>query len=77
MPSSRPPNRNAHGVDSPAKLTMNTNDARIAKDGAIVAIPCIRIPGSPTAFSRSSVLTLPGGGFPASIVNAPLLSHCS
>src|SRR5690349_14633183 len=29
--SSAPPNRYAHGVDSPAKLTMNTNDARIAK----------------------------------------------
>src|SRR6266571_5509674 len=57
--SSAPPNRYAHGVTTPAKLTMNTNDARIAKAGAIVAIPCISIPGSPTAFSRSSVLTLP------------------
>src|SRR5580693_10285520 len=50
-PSSTPPNRNAHGVDSPAKLTMNTNDARMAKDGAIVAIPCINMPGIPIAFS--------------------------
>src|SRR6266581_4861607 len=57
--SSAPPNRYAHGVTTPAKPTMNTNDARIAKDGAIVAIPCISIPGSPTAFSRSSVLMLP------------------
>jgi hypothetical protein len=46
-------------VDSPAKLTMNTNDARIAKDGAMVAIPCINIPGSPTAFSCNSVLMVP------------------
>src|SRR5579859_5371118 len=38
---------------------MNTNDARIAKDGAIVAIPCISIPGSPTAFSSNPVLTVP------------------
>src|SRR5712691_3304968 len=58
-PSRMPPNRNAHGVTSPAKPTMNTNDARIANDGPIVAMPCISIPGSPTAFSRSSVLTLP------------------
>src|SRR4029077_7062780 len=36
-PSSTPPKRYAHGVTTPAKLTMNTNDARIAKDGAIVA----------------------------------------
>ena len=57
--SSAPPNRYAHGVTTPAKLTMNTNDARIANDGAIVAIPCISIPGRPTAFSRSSVLTVP------------------
>src|SRR5215831_5673497 len=26
--SSAPPNRKAHGVTTPAKLTMNTNDAR-------------------------------------------------
>ena len=57
--SSAPPNRYAHGVTTPAKLTMKTNDARIANDGAIVAIPCISIPGSPTAFSRSSVLMVP------------------
>src|SRR5262249_40528498 len=57
--SSAPPNRYAHGVTTPAKLTMNTNDARIAKDGAIVAIPCMSIPGRLTAFSRRSVLTLP------------------
>ena len=38
---------------------MNTNDARIANDGAIVAMPCISMPGSPTAFSRNSVLTVP------------------
>src|SRR5215468_7585640 len=57
--SSAPPNRYAHGVTTPAKLTMNTNDARIANAGAIVAIPCISIPGSPTAFSRNSVLTVP------------------
>jgi hypothetical protein len=38
---------------------MNTNDARIANDGPIVAMPCISIPGRPTAFSRSSVFTLP------------------
>ena len=38
---------------------MNTNDARIAKDGAIVAIPCINIPGSPIAFSRNPVLMVP------------------
>src|SRR5215471_15109711 len=57
--SSRPPKRYAHGVTTPAKLTMNTNDARIAKDGAIVAMPCINIPGSPTAFSCSPVLTVP------------------
>ena len=37
---------------------MNTNDARIAKDGAIVAIPCISIPGSPIAFSCNPVLTV-------------------
>src|SRR6516225_7860534 len=38
---------------------MNTNDARIAKDGAIVAIPCINIPGIPMAFSCSPVWTVP------------------
>src|SRR5260370_37916277 len=54
---------------------MNTKDARIANDGAIVAIPCINIPGSPTAFSRSSVLTLPRPDFPASIATVPLLPH--
>src|SRR4029077_4975994 len=58
-PSSTPPKRYAHGVTTDAKLTMNTNDARIAKDGAIVAIPCINIPGRPTAFSCSPVLTVP------------------
>src|SRR5271169_4424284 len=35
--SSAPPSRYAHGVTIPAKLTMNTNVARIANDGAIVA----------------------------------------
>src|ERR1700748_2632671 len=50
-PSRTPPNRNAHGVTIPAKLTMNTKDARIANEGPIVAMPCIRMPGSPTAFS--------------------------
>src|SRR6516162_3837428 len=58
--SSAPPNRYAQGVTTAAKLTMNTNDARIAKDGAIVAIPCINIPGIPMAFSCSPVLTVPG-----------------
>ncbi len=57
--SSAPPNRNAHGVTNPAKPTMKTKEARIAKDGAMVAIPCISIPGRPTAFSRSSVPTVP------------------
>src|SRR5262249_60297537 len=38
---------------------MNTNDARIAKDGAIVAMPCIKIPGIPIAFSCSPVWTVP------------------
>src|SRR6266566_3069037 len=32
-PSRTPPNRYAHGVTTPAKPTMNTNDARIANDG--------------------------------------------
>src|SRR5215472_4213043 len=57
--SSAPPNRYAHGVTTPALLTMKTNVARIANDGAMVAIPCMSIPGRPTAFSRSSVLTVP------------------
>src|SRR5689334_14107405 len=57
--SSAPPNKYAHGVTTPAQLTMKTNEARIAKDGAMVAIPCMSIPGRPTAFSRSSVLTVP------------------
>src|SRR5215472_1730730 len=57
--SSAPPNRYAQGVTTAAKLTMNTNDARIAKDGAIVAIPCIKIPGIPIAFSCSPVWTVP------------------
>src|SRR5215467_11804251 len=56
---SAPPNRYAHGVTIPALLTMKTNVARIAKDGAMVAIPCMSIPGRPTAFSRSLVLTVP------------------
>ena len=63
-----PPNRNAHGVTIPAKPTMNTNDARMANDGPIVAMPCISIPGRPTAFSRSSVLTLPLLDSPVSMV---------
>jgi hypothetical protein len=58
-PSKIPPNKNAHGVTSPAKLTMKTKDARIANDGPIVAMPCISIPGRLTAFSRNSVLTVP------------------
>ena len=58
-PSRMPPNRNAQGVTIPAKPTMNTNDARIAKDGPIVAIPCIRMPGRPTAFACSSEATVP------------------
>src|SRR5262245_50841053 len=53
------PNRQAHGVTTPAQLTMKTNEARIAKDGAMVAIPCMSIPERPTAFSRSSVLMVP------------------
>src|SRR5882757_2016061 len=68
-----PPNRYAHGVTSPAKLTMKTKDARIANDGPIVAIPCISIPGRATAFSRSSVLTLPVLGLPASTAIVSLL----
>src|SRR6516162_11720763 len=71
-PSSAPPNRYAHGVTTPAKLTMNTNDARIANDGAIVAIPCISIPGSPTAFSRNSVLTVPWLEPESTVATAPL-----
>src|SRR5215469_4613847 len=42
---SAPPNRYAQGVTIPAYVTMNTNVAKIAKAGAIVAIPCISIPG--------------------------------
>src|SRR5215471_6403990 len=57
--SSAPPNRYAHGVTMPALLTMNTNDARIANDGAIVAIPLHQHPGEPDRVSRSSVLTVP------------------
>src|SRR3984893_8596635 len=72
-PSRMPPNRNAHGVTSPAKLTMKTKDASIANDGPIVAIPCISIPGRPTAFSFSSVLTLPVLGLPASTAIVSLL----
>src|SRR5229473_3038683 len=72
-PSSTPPKRYAHGVTGPAKLTMNTNDARIAKDGAIVAIPCISIPGSPTAFSCSPVLTVPWPALTSSIATVSLL----
>src|SRR6266516_59694 len=53
---------------------MNTNDARIANDGAIVAIPCISIPGSPTAFSRNSVLTVPWLVLRSSTATAPLPS---
>jgi hypothetical protein len=53
---SAPPKRYAHGVTMPAKPVMNTNDARIANAGAIVAMPCIKTPGRPTAPSRSSVL---------------------
>src|SRR5215471_6169337 len=62
----------------PAKPTMNTNDARIANAGAIVAIPCISIPGSPTAFSRNSVLTVPSLVLRSSTATAPLpsLSLC-
>src|SRR6185312_8970093 len=72
-PSKTPPNRYAHGVTTPAKPTMNTNDARIANDGPIVAMPCIRMPGRPTAFSRSSVRTLPVLVLPASTVTVSLL----
>src|ERR1700720_167067 len=64
-PSRTPPNRKAHGVTSPAKLTMKTKDARIANDGPIVAMPCISVPGRPTAFSRSSLLTVPVPDCPA------------
>src|SRR5260221_8181099 len=72
---SAPPNRYAHGVTTPALLTMNTNDARIANAGAIVAIPCISIPGRPTAFSRNSVLTVPSPVLPVSIATVhPFLS---
>src|SRR5215467_4216539 len=53
---------------------MNTNVARIANDGAIVAIPCISIPGSPTAFSRNSVLTVPWFEPASSCATAPLPS---
>src|SRR5215831_20863100 len=58
----------------PALLTMKTNVARIANDGAIVAIPCMSIPGSPTAFSRNSVLTVPSLDIWFSIATAPLPS---
>ena len=75
--SSAPPNRYAHGVTIPAKPTMNTNDARIANDGAIVAIPCISIPGSPTAFSRNSVLTVPFSEPASTVATAPLPSPMS
>src|SRR4051812_15979565 len=40
----------------PASDTVNTNDARMANAGAMVATPCMRTPGSPTAPSRNSVL---------------------
>src|SRR5215813_465643 len=53
---------------------MNTNDARIAKDGAIVAIPCISIPGSPTAFSCNPVLTVPWLVFRSSTATVSLLA---
>src|ERR1700721_2279722 len=72
-PSKIPPNKNAHGVTSPAKLTMKTKDARIANDGPIVAMPCISIPGRLTAFSRNSVLTVPVLGLPALTAIASLL----
>src|SRR5580704_12831549 len=72
-PNRMPPNRNAHGVTSPANPTMKTKDARIANDGPIVAMPCIRIPGRPTAFSRRSVLMLPVLGLPASTAIVSLL----
>src|SRR6266851_5246031 len=73
--SSAPPNRKAHRVTIPAKPTMKTNEARIANDGAIVAIPCISIPGRPTAFSRNSVLTVPWPLSPVSIATVhPFLS---
>src|SRR6516162_8733085 len=71
--SSAPPNRYAHGVTIPAKPTMNTNVARIAKDGAIVAIPCINMPGSPIAFSCNPVLMVPGLVFRSSTATASLL----
>src|SRR6516162_1015074 len=52
---------------------MNTNDARIAKDGAIVAIPCINIPGMPIAFSCNPVLTVPVLGLRSSTATVSLL----
>src|SRR6516162_7025700 len=70
--SSAPPNRYAQGVTTPAYVTMNTNVAKIAKAGAIVAIPCINIPGSPTAFSRNSVLTVPWLEPESTVATAPL-----
>src|SRR5260370_26327090 len=42
--SSAPPNKYAHGVTTPAQLTMKTNVPRIAKDGAMGAIPCMPTP---------------------------------
>src|SRR5690242_8325880 len=54
---------------------MNTNDASIANEGAIVAIPCMSIPGRPTAFSRNSVLTVPSPVLPVSSATVhPFLS---
>ena len=52
---------------------MNTNDARIAKDGAIVAIPCISIPGSPIAFSCNPVLMVVELGLRSSTATVSLL----
>ena len=48
----------------PANVVMNTKLARMANAGAIVAMPCMSIPGKPTAPSWSSVRTPPvvGGG---------------
>ena len=46
-------------------VVMNTKLARMANAGAMVAMPCMSIPGRPTAFSFSSVRTAPalvGGG---------------
>src|ERR1700748_713299 len=40
----------------PASDTVKTNDARMANAGAIVAIPCMSIPGRPTAPACRSVL---------------------